>query len=219
MYSRGDILRLHQILFLKSLGFSLKEIRDRLLPTESAAELEKVFTHHKEALLAQISQMQEAVNLIEKVIEEIRSGGEIAVDRLFAIMEATRRGNPYSFMLRYFSKDHLEYLLNRFDKDAVAEFEKNLKELTAELIELYQRNEDPEGSAGQNLAAKWWDLLIILTEEDPDLIQNIFAAGADENSWPSEIQNLKEAMRSFLGRALSAYLKNNGIKLPSLEGS
>jgi DNA-binding transcriptional MerR regulator len=216
MYSRGDILRLHQILFLKSLGFSLKEIRDRLLPTESTAELKKVLTHHKEVLLAQITQIQEAVNLIEKVIEEIRSGSEIAIERLFVIMEATRRGNPYSFMLRYFSKDQMEYFLNRFEnnEDIVVDFEKKLRELTAELIELYQQNEEPEGSAGQNLASKWWDLLMVLTEGDPDLIRNIFALGADENNWPSDIQNLKEAMMSFLGRALSAYLKNNDIKLP-----
>jgi len=219
MYSMKDVLRLQQILFLKSLGFSLKEIRDRLLPTESAAKLEKMFKQQKEVLITQILRMQEAVNLIEKVIEEIRLGSEIDIDRLFAIMEATRRGNPYSFVLRYLSKDQMEYFFNRFgDEDIIAEFEKRLRELTTELIELYQRNEDPEGSAGQNLAARWWELMMLLTKGDPVLLQNIFSVGANVNNWPPDIQNLKEAIMSFLGRAFSTYLKNNDIKLPFLEG-
>lgn len=96
MYGRHDIIRLHQILFLKSFGFSLEEIRDRLLPTESTVELEQMFKKQKEVLVGQISYIQEAVTLMDKVIDEIQLGGEIGIGRLFAIMEATRQGNPYS---------------------------------------------------------------------------------------------------------------------------
>lgn len=52
MYNRHDIIRLQQIIFLKSLGFSLEKIRDRLLPTKSAGDLEQVFKQQKEVLLS-----------------------------------------------------------------------------------------------------------------------------------------------------------------------
>ncbi|MHB1654327.1 MAG: MerR family transcriptional regulator [Desulfitobacteriaceae bacterium] len=219
MYSWSDIIRLHQILFLKSFGFSLAEIRDRLLPTESAVELEQMFKHQKEVLSGQISYIQEAVNLMDQVIGEIKLGGEIGIDRLFVIMEATRQGNPYSSMIRHFSKDQIINFFNCFvNEDDADEFNKNTQALFAELIELYRRNEDPEGSEGQRLASRWWDLVMLLTKGDPVLIQNMFEIGANENNWPSDAQDLKEATTSFLGRAMSAYLKNSNIKLPFMEG-
>ncbi len=219
LYSKRDIIRLHQILFLKSFGFSLGEIRDRLLPTESATELEQMFKHQKEMLVGQISYIQETVYLIDQVIDEIKIGGQIGIDRLFAIMGSTQLGNPYSFMIRHLSKDQMEYYFNRFENEDVAtEFNNNLKALTAELIELYQRDEDPEGSEGQKLAAKWWDFVIFLTKGDPVLIQNMFSIGANEGNWPSDVQDLHEATKSFLGKAISTYLRKNNIKLPFMEG-
>lgn len=219
MYGRRDIIRLQQILFLKSLGFSLEEIRDRLLPTESAVELEQMFKQQKEVLIGQMSHIQEAVNLMDKVIDEIKLGSEIGIDTLFAIMGATRLGNPYSFMIRHFSKNQIENFFSRFEnEDAAVEFNKTSQALFAELIELYQRNEDPEGIEGQKMAARWWDLVMLLTKGDPELIQNMFAVGANEDNWPSDVKDLKEATKSFLGRAISTYLKNNNIKLPFMEG-
>ncbi|MDI6880879.1 MAG: MerR family transcriptional regulator [Desulfitobacteriaceae bacterium] len=219
MYGRRDIVRLHQILFLKSLGFSLEEIRTRVLPTESAADLERMFRHQKEVLVDRITHIQEAVNLMDQVIDEIKLGGEISIDRLLAIMGATRLGNPYSFMIRHMGKDQLEYYFNRFEnEDLAAEFNNDLKTLTAELIELYQRNEDPGGGEAQKLAARWWDLVMQLTEGDSALLQNMFMVAANDDNWPSDVQDLREATKSFLGKAISTYLENNNLKPPFLEG-
>jgi len=219
MYGKSDIIRLHQILFLKSFGFSLEEIRDRLLPTESTPQLEQMFKQQKEVLVGQISCIQEAVNLMDQVIDEIKLGGELGIGRLFVIMEATRRGNPYSFMIRHFSNDQINNFFNCFENENDAdELNKNTQALFAELIELYRRNEDPEGSEGQRLAARWWDLVMLMTKGDPVLIQNMFEIGANEDNWTSDAQDLKEATKSFLGPAISTYLINNNIKLPFMEG-
>lgn len=218
IYSRHDIIRLQQIIFLKSLGFSLEKIRDRLFSTESAGELKQVFKQQKEMLTSQVSHIQETINLMTKVINEIKIGSEIDVDILFTIMEATKIGNPYSFMMRHFSKGQIENFSSCFEnEDTVSEFNKTSQALFAELIELYKQKEDPDGIKGQKLAAKWWNLVIFFTKGDPKLIQNMFDIGANEDNWPSDVKDLKEATTSFLGMALNTYLKNNNIKLPLKE--
>lgn len=219
MYGRRDIFCLHQIIFLKSFGFSLEEIRDRLLPAESVVELETMLKQQKEVLVGQISHIQRTIKLMEKTIDEIRLDSEVDIGRLFAIMESTRQGNPYSSMIRHFSKDQIENFFNRFENENdVDEFNKTTQTLFAELIELYRRNEDPEGSEGQRLAARWWNLVMKLTKGDPVLIQNMFEVGANENNWPSDAQDLQEATISFLGRAMETYLKDNNVELPAVEG-
>lgn len=153
-----------------------------------------------------------------KVINEIKLGSEIDVDTLFAIMEAIKIGNPYSFMIRHFSKDQIKNFSSCFEnEDTVSEFNKTAQALFDELIELYKQKEDPEGLKDQKLAAKWWNLVIFFTKGNPKLIQNIFEIGANEDNWPSDVKDLKEATKSFLGMALNTYLKNNNIKLPFME--
>ena len=219
MYGRSDIIRLQQILFLKSLGFSLEKIRDRLLPNESAAELEQMLKQQKEVLVGQISHIQEALTLMDKVIDEIKLGSEIDIETLFAIMGSIQLGNPYSFMIRHFSKDQIKNFSSSFEnEDAAVESNKTVQALFAELIELHQQNEDPEGIEGQKMAARWWNLVMLLTKGDPELIQNMFVVGANEDNWPLEVKDLKEATKSFLGRAISTYLQNNNIKLHFMEG-
>ncbi|HEY5562876.1 MAG TPA: MerR family transcriptional regulator [Clostridiaceae bacterium] len=210
LYSRHDIIRLQQILFLKSLGFSLDGIRDKLLPAESTVHLEQIFTQQKEVLIGQISHIQEAVNLMDKVITEIKLGSELDLDTLFAIMGAVRMDNPYSFMLRHFSKDQIDNFFICFENQADAvELNKTMQELFAQLIKLYQENKDPEGMEGQVLAEKWWNLVLQLTKGDPELIKNMFEVGENDENWPLEFRDLKEATTSFLGKALDTYLKNN----------
>ena len=56
------------------------------------------------------------------------------------------------------------------------------------------------------------------TKGDPELIQNMFEVGSNDDNWPLDTKDLKEATKSFLGQAISTYLKNNDIKLPFMEG-
>ncbi|MDA8441461.1 MAG: MerR family transcriptional regulator [Peptococcaceae bacterium] len=214
MYSKQDVFRLHQVLFLKSFGFSLEDIRDRLLPTESGVELDQMFNHQKEVLEEQIIRLKDVVHLINQVIDEIKSGNEITIDRLLAIIGAMRLGNPFSFIIKDMSQDLMEYYFNRFEnEDAAVIYNDKIKVLTAKLIELYRNNEDPEGSEGQKLAAKWWDLVTLMTKGEDELIKNMLATGAHIDNWPSNVEDLKEATKSFLGPAIGAYLKNNHIKI------
>jgi len=218
MYGRREIVRLQQILFFKSMGFSLEEIRDKLLPADSAEQLEWIFERQKQALVEQMAQIQKTVQQIEEAIHEIRLGKEVDVSRLFAIMGAARMGNPYSFMIRHLNKGHVEQFLNRFeDEDAAAEINRNLQLLHAEMVELSRRNADPEGKEAQALAARLWQLVTRVAKDDPALIQNIFAIGASGIDWPSDDKGQGEVVKSFIERAFAAYFRNNGIKLPFME--
>ncbi len=56
-YTRDDILKLQQILFLKSLGFPLQEINNKILKLKNPTDLKKVFTQQREILLHQIANL------------------------------------------------------------------------------------------------------------------------------------------------------------------
>lgn len=218
MYTRGDILKLQQILFLKSFGFSLEEINDKLLKTKSSADLENVFVQQREMLAEQIGYLKEIVDTLDTVIPEIRMGGEISLDKLMTIIELMKQGNPYTFVLRYFGDDQLKSVADRFDsKEKYERIMNQSKEVFAQLNILYRRGADPAGKEGQELAKQWWDMVSAFTDGDPDLLKPLLSAGRDVNNWPEETKGLQDAIRNFLGAALDIYLKKTGIHLPHQE--
>jgi DNA-binding transcriptional MerR regulator len=219
MYGRSDILRLQQILFFKSLGFSLEEIRDRLLPVDSSPELERLFAKQKEAISERIAHLQNAMSLLDKLTDEVKTQREISVENLFAFIGAIRMGNPYSFMVRHFSGSQLNHIFDQLgDDDIVAEFNKKSSDLTEKLLLLYRRHEDPESVEAQELAEKWWGLMMMITKGDPSLMQRVFAIGSDDDNWPAEEKELLAANKNLLGSALTVYLNKKGIGLPLVKG-
>lgn len=217
MYTRNDILKLQQIVFLKSFGFSLEEIKDKILKSTSPADLGELFTHQREILLEQINYLNEIVNLLDTVITDTQSGEQISVDKLMTIMELMKQGNNYAFVLRYFGDEQLKSAAQRFNSPKeYNEFMNDATEVFAQLDILYRQDANPAGKEGQELAARWWNMVSKFIENDPNLLKPLISAGKDINNWPEEAQGFQEAIEHFLAKALNIYLNNNGIQLSEM---
>lgn len=212
LYGREDILLLQQILFLKSFGFSLEEIRDRLLPADSPEQISLILTRQRDALTEQMRKTQEIVDTLTGTIEAVKQSGSLGTEKLVAIIGSMKQGNPYSFVFRYFGKGEMKALFEWFDQageavDNMAEWQ----EMFAEMIGLYQRGADPEGPEGQDLAARWWAHVQMLTQNDPGMLNTLIDMGNDVDNWPDEAGDFKNAARDFLSKAFDKYLKDIGM--------
>lgn len=108
VYTREDILKFQQILFLKSFGFSLEAIKEQISTPNSAANLEKTFTRQREILVHQINHLQQIVSALNTAITEAKAGKELNLEKLMTIMELMKQGNPYTLVLRYFSDQQFQ---------------------------------------------------------------------------------------------------------------
>ncbi|MPW25877.1 MerR family transcriptional regulator [Alkalibaculum sp. M08DMB] len=215
MYSLKDVVCLQQILFLKSLGFSLEEIRDQLLPTDSSEQLIKVFIRQKDIINQQIQHMQLNMKTLEQVIEELSHNQNIDIKRLIAVIGSTQQNNPYTFMVRHMDENQMDYYIEQANGDKkFHEFNELLKELTNELIELYKKKSDPKELRMQSLAKRWWNIILEITNGDQHQIQKIFNVGSNEKLWPEDSVELKEAM-NLLGYALNVYFEKQNIDISS----
>lgn len=218
MYTCDDILKLQQILFLKSFGFPLEEISNKILNYKTSADLEKIFTEQSKILHEQISNMNKTVNMLDIIIEEIRTGKDISFERLIAIIESMSQGNPYTFFIRYFGDEQLNSVAKRFSsKEESQQYIESMKELFTQLNTLYKKDADPAGKEGQELAARWWTTVCRFTGGDSSLMKTLLSVGKDIDNWPEGTENIKDAIEHFLTKAFSVYFKNNNIKIPEME--
>lgn len=211
LYERQDIIRLQQILFLKSFGFSLDEIRDRLLNIESPGQISQLLEHQREVLVGQMGKLQEMADFLARVIVETKKTGYLSTEKLVTIMEMMKQGNPYSFILRYFNQKEMKTLVKWFDEENKPQgMAPEWQALFAEMTGLYRQKADPEGEQGQALAAKWWGQVQQFTGGDPEMLQTLMTMGADVDNWPGEAEEFKTAIKEFLGKALNKYLTGIG---------
>ena len=215
LYGRKEILRLHQALFLKSLGFSLDDIRDRLLPVQSASGLADILKRQDEALKAQIEMLRDAQDMIARAIAEIGNSGDISLTSLMAIMNIVQQGHSYAFVLKYFRHGELDKMVGEFvDSPDPFKMEKIWQGMIDRMMDLHRRGVDPEGEEGQQFAGEWWNMVEEITKNSPDFLKSAIVAGADVNNWPEESGDFKAAIRDFVGKAVGKYVKDKGIKLP-----
>ncbi len=221
MYVRDDVFRLQQILFIKSFGFSLEEIKNEVLHFKSTSDLEAIFTKQNAIVSGEIEKLNQISKMLDTVILELHKGRDVSIEKLVTIMYLMKQGNPYAFVLNYFGSEQLKNLAKRSEspeskgKDQV--FADNAKDIFEDLKLLYQNGADPKDADGQALAKRWWDMVMDFTEGDPELLKSLVSAGMDIESWPEDVKDLQEVIGNFLGNALTIYLKGINISLLETE--
>lgn len=71
LYTDKDLIKLHQILSLKSLGFSLSDIKQKLIPLENPNDVAKMLSLQAEDVEQKISKLTKSLEEIKKLKEEV----------------------------------------------------------------------------------------------------------------------------------------------------
>lgn len=71
LYTDKDLVILHQILSLKSLGFSLKDIKERLISLKTPDDVAKALTEQADVLRKKIEQLKDSLVAIEQFKTEV----------------------------------------------------------------------------------------------------------------------------------------------------
>ena len=71
LYTDKDIVKLHQILSLKHLGFSLDDIKNRLITLDTPAEIADVLMEQAATVKQKIESMYESLRELEMLREEV----------------------------------------------------------------------------------------------------------------------------------------------------
>ena len=71
LYTDKDLVTLHQILSLKSLGFSLDDIKCRLISLETPTDVATALTEQADSIREKIEQLTDSLTVIEQLKAEV----------------------------------------------------------------------------------------------------------------------------------------------------
>ena len=133
LYTDKDLVKLHQILSLKSLGFSLEDIRERLTSLDTPADVAEALAEQAGVLQEQISRLSESLRQIRQLREEVLQMQAVDFKKYADIIVNLQMKNEFYYLIKWFDEDTLDHIRSRFDKKSGLDFLHRFQTLNEEI--------------------------------------------------------------------------------------
>ncbi len=210
LYADRDVITLHQILSLKSLGFSLDDIKHRLVSLETPEDVAAALAEQGDAIRKQIASLSETLDTVRKLREETLRMQAVDFTKYADIIVNLQMKNEFYSFIKYFDDKTLDHLRRHFNLERGTALLDTMNRLIGEIEELQKNMASPESERGQSIAKQWWDMVTEFTGGDMSLLPGLMKM-ADTAHTVGGDWNIKWAgVEPFLQAALSEYFTKTG---------
>ena len=122
LYTDRDIVKLHQILSLKHLGFSLDDIKNRLISLDTPAEIADALEEQAAAVRQKIETLSESLRELEALRAEVLQMQSVNFKKYADIIVNLQMKNDYYWLIKHFDDQTLDHIRRRFDRDSGTAF-------------------------------------------------------------------------------------------------
>ena len=209
LYTDKDLVILHQIISLKSLGFSLDDIKHRLISLETPTDVANALTEQADSIQEKIEQLTASLAAIEQLKEEVLQMQTVNFKKYADIIVNLQMKNDSYYLIKRFDDDTLDHIRNRFDKESGLNFMDRFNRLSDEIIELQKAGVSPESEKCQRIVKEYWGLITEFTNGDMSMLSKLMEVGNIDtatNAW----EERQKIVNDYLEPALQIYFSKLG---------
>lgn len=210
LYTDKDLVTLHQIVSLKSLGFSLDDIKRRLIPLETPTDVANALTDQADDIREKIEQLTASLAAIEQLKAEVLQMQTVNFKKYADIIVNLQMKNSYYYLIKRFDDDTLDHIRNRFDKESGIKFMDRFNRLSDEIVQLQKENVPFESEKCQQVIKEYWELIMEFTNGDMSMLQKLMEIGNIDtaaNAW----EERQKTVNGYLEPALQIYFSKLGV--------
>ena len=210
LYTDKDVVKLHQIQSMKYLGFSLDDIKNRLISLDTPVEMAALLTEHAADMRGKITALSESLEAIEALKQEVLQIQSVDFKKYAAIIVNLQMKNEYYTIVKHFDDDMLEQFTARFsgDMDSAAAVIESVNNLLDKAIQFLKDGVQPESDDGLKLAKEFWDAMLTTTGGDVSMIPKLAEIAENTDGYG---KGKHDIANKFIEPALSAYFTKQGI--------
>ncbi|MBD5151119.1 MAG: MerR family transcriptional regulator [Oscillibacter sp.] len=210
LYTDKDILKLHQILSLKHLGFSLNDIRERLIPLDAPGDVAQILSEQAAVIRKKIADLTESLSEIEALRTEVLEMQAVDFKKYADIIVNLEMKNDFYWLIKHFDSETLDHIRSRFDRESGMAFLQRFLHLQDEAIRLQADGVLAESQRGIEFAKAYWDLILEFTDGDAAMLPKLMQMG-ENDELNQEWKQKQDEANIFIEPALGAYFSNLGI--------
>ena len=205
LYTDRDVIKLHQILSLKRLGFSLDHIKNRLTALDSPEAVAAALEEQAAAVREKVRNLSESLRALEMLREEVLQIQEVDFSKYADIIVNLEMKNEFYWMIKHFDEDSGRTMMDRSTR------------LLTEAARLQEEGVLPDSERGQSFAKKFWDMIMEFTGGDLGIVSRLMKT-ENFNGEEDRGQQRQAETNFFIGTALGAYFEKIGYH-PFEEGA
>ncbi|MBR5869309.1 MAG: MerR family transcriptional regulator [Clostridia bacterium] len=216
LYTDRDMVFLHQIFSLKSLGFSLEEIKEELIPLDSPEEVAQVLARQEEMLRRRMELMQTTITDLAALRQEVMAMQTVDFEKYAAIITNLQIKNREYWMIKYMDDDTLAQFKVHMDVEEARNITADYNSLMTRAAAMVEGGVDHASPEGQAFAAEFWRMTENFTRGDRQILGKLIEMGNmmgdGRVEGPDGFDSAAFAgTATFVGMALDHYLGNLGI--------
>ena len=209
LYTDKDLITLHQIISLKSLGFSLDDIKERLISLETPADVANALTEQADDISKKIEQLEASLSAIEQLKAEVLQMQTVNFKKYADIIVNLQMKNDSYYLIKRFDDDTLDHIRSQFDKESGLDFMDRFNRLSDEIVQLQKENVPPESEKCQQVVKEYWGLIMEFTNGDMSMLPKLMEVGNIDtatNAW----EERQKIVNDYLEPALQVYFSRLG---------
>ncbi|HBI74487.1 MAG TPA: MerR family transcriptional regulator [Lachnospiraceae bacterium] len=210
LYTDKDLIILHQIISLKSLGFSLSDIKERLISLDMPADVANALTEQANDIRKKMEQLSVSLTAIEQLRTEVLQMQTVDFKKYADIIVNLQMNNEYYYLIKKFDDDTLDHIRCRFDRESGLAFMDRFNRLSDEILQLQKEDVPPESEKCQQLTKTYWDLIVEFTNGDMSMLPKLMEIGNFENA-ANEWEEKQAIIGAYLEPALGIYFSSIGV--------
>ncbi|MCM0650180.1 MerR family transcriptional regulator [Clostridium swellfunianum] len=216
LYSNKDMVKLHQILSMKFLGFSLDDIKNRLISLDTPQEVANLLNEQAKIIKKKISSLTEALSAIEALQDEVKQMHIVDFEKYADIIKLLQMKNENYWVIKLFDDKLMTHIRKNFTEDSGRALFMKWESLCQETAQLKIEGETPESDRGQEIAKEWWNMIMEFTGGDMSMIPELNRFNENKKDWNKQYGETQAVADEFIGKALNVYFQNQGIVIPNM---
>ena len=210
LYTDKDLVTLHQIMSLKSLGFSLNDIKRHLISLETPVDVANALTEQADGIRRKIEQLTASLIAIEQLKAEVLQMQTVNFKKYADIIVNLQMKNDSYYLIKRFDDDTLDHIRNQFDKVSGLNFMDRFNRLSDEIVQLQKDSVPPESEKCQQIVKEYWGLIMEFTDGDMSMLPKLIEIGNIDtatNAW----EERQKIVNDYLNPALQVYFSKLGV--------
>jgi len=210
LYARHDLLKLQQIITLKQLGFTLKEIKNMIHRPDY--DLRSALDAQKQAIDAQIEQLQHVSSAMENALQVLDTTDNWDWDSVQFIIQGVTDKRYLNWVRKYFSDEQLEMLAHQSQDIPIEEIQGAFKKWQSIADGLRQnRHLSADHPTLQLLAQESHDLIQAFTQGNQDIHSAVERMYNQPDEIPPAYRVFDDELLPFYRQVMDVFYQNNDV--------
>ena len=211
LYTDKDTIKLHQIQSLKYLGFTLDDIKNRLVSLDTPEDVAAALANQAQAVKEKIANLTEILQAIEALRAETLQMQTVDFKKYADIIVNLQMKNEFYGLIKHFDEKTLDHLRSHFDMESGTAMLNTMQRLFDDVADLQEKAIPPESEQGKAVAKAWWDMVMDFTGGDVGLLPTFVEISENKDSMGGDWNKKWKITEPYITKALESYFTELGV--------